>query len=156
MKPHLILITFLAGLATAKAEDLFANPLELFRAALMPALTCTERAKVETTWRGFFLRADSQSAMELGIEPSECGIYLDVAVRDAVEIPLAEDSTRKDGGVTRRTVKFPAGGENREQGLLVTLVYGGLANAEALKAIEASIAEIQRRAEREPERDGRP
>lgn len=136
------------GMATVAAEDLYSNPLELFREAIVPALTNSERGKVETTWRGFFLRADHQSEFKREHDPSDFGIFLDVSVRDAVEVPKFVDSRERTAGLTRRTVKFPAvRKEHDAQGLVVTLVYGDQADAESIKAIDRFIAGVRRKAE---------
>lgn len=142
------LFLFIFTIATATAEELFASPLKLFQDALVPALTHSESgSSVTRTWRGFQLRADSQSGLKNQHVPSDAGIRLDASVRDAVEVPKFTDTTTTEKGITTRTVRFPAVGENQDQGLVVTLVHGPGANREALDAINRSIANIRRRAE---------
>lgn len=143
------LFLIITTIATATAEDLFASPLTLFQEALVPALTHSEGGSVTKTWRGFKLRADSQSGLKNQEVPSDAGIRLDASVRDAVEVPKFTDTTTTEKGITTRTVRFPAVGENQDQGLVVTLVHGERANKEALEAINRSIASIRRRAEQD-------
>ena len=61
---------------------LFRNPVQLFEAVLIPALMHSEKAKVQTSWRRFSLRTDSQRGMKSEFTPSAAGLYLDVSIRD--------------------------------------------------------------------------
>lgn len=130
---------------TASAGHLFDNPIELFSEALIPSLSHSERAKVQTTLRGFLLRADLQSAMDQEYVASESGIYLDVAVRDPEEVPVFNDATTVKGSITTRIVEIPS--QNGEEvALRVSLEYGKNAPVETLKAINLCIANITNKA----------
>lgn len=135
------------AITSAADGDLFRNPVHLFEAVLIPALTQGERAKVQTTWRGFYLRTDTQSGLKNEYTPSAAGIYLDASVRDWVEVRKFTDTTTREEGITIRTVKFPASGASQVEGLVVTLAHGARANKEVLEAINRSIADIRRKAE---------
>ena len=135
----LLLMTAHHGMAESK-KGLFDNPIELFSGALLPSLSNSEAAKIITTLRGFYLRADSHPGLQDEYEPSELGIYLDVAVRDQDEIPVFKDSTTTEGLITTRTVELPAP-KNEQVALRITLVYGKSAPEKALAAIRASITQ---------------
>lgn len=89
---------------------------------------------------------DQQSGMEREYEPSEAGIYLDVAVRDPEEIPVFKDETTTKGSITKRTVEIPAQ-KGGEVALRITLEFGKDAPVESLAAIRACIAKIKKTSE---------
>ena len=137
-----VLFTSLIGLGSVSAGGLFENnSIEHFSEALAPVLSGSEKAKVETTLRGFYLRADIFPGMEDETEPSENGIYLNVAVRDAEEIPAFTDVTVTKDSISTRTVEFTAP-KGSTQGLRIHFVYGKDAPEESLAAIRASIARL--------------
>ena len=133
----LLFVMTLRLVGAAPPKGLFYNPIGLFQGALLSSLSNSERAKIQTTWRGFYLRADTQPGFEHEYDPSESGIYLDVAVRDPEEIPVFRDLTTREGLITKRTVEIPAPG-NEQVALRITLAYGEAAPQEALAAIRAS------------------
>jgi hypothetical protein len=137
-----VLFTTLIGLGAVSAGGLFENnSIEHFSEALAPVLSGSEKAKVETTLRGFYLRADIFPRMDDETEPSENGIYLNVAVRDAEEIPAFTDVTVTKDSISTRTVEFTAP-KGSVQGLRIYFVYGKDAPEGSLAAIRASIAKL--------------
>jgi hypothetical protein len=136
-----VLFTALIGLGAVSAGGLFDTPIEHFSEALAPVLSGSEKGKVETTLRGFYLRADIFPRMQNETEPSENGIYLNVAVRDAEEIPAFTDVTVTKNAISTRTVEFTAL-KGSTQGLRIHFAYGKDAPEESLAAIRASIAKI--------------
>lgn len=150
MRPIPVLALLLIVPQVVRAEeDLFANPLTLFQGALTPVLQGNERGVVETTWRGFRLRADAQQKIAEK-NPSEVGIELKVAVRDAVEIPKLSDESAREVGLITRTVSFPAPTSKSPQGLRVVIRYGMKAPKKSLAAIEEVLAGIKKRFKEEP------
>lgn len=121
-------------------KGLFDNPIGFFAGALLPTLSNSEAAKIITTLRGFYLRADSHPGLKDEYEPSELGVYLNVAVRDPEEIPVFKDSTSTVGLITTRTVELPAP-KNEKVGLRITLAHGKSAPLKTLTAIQASITQ---------------
>lgn len=134
----LLVMTVHHGMAESE-KGLFENPIEFFSGALLPSLSNSEAAKIITTHRGFYIRADSHPGLQDEYDPSELGIYLDVSVRDPEEILVFKDSTTTRGLITTRTVELPAP-KNEQVALRITLVYGKSAPEKALAAIRASIA----------------
>ena len=51
------------------------SPTEAFKEAFVPALDRFERAIITTNWKGFILRSDRQSQVNMQL-PSESGLYL--------------------------------------------------------------------------------
>ncbi len=94
--------------------------------------------------------------MENETEPSENGIYLNVAVRDAEEIPAFTDVTVTKDDLSTRTVEFTAP-KRSTQGLRIHFVYGKDAPEESLAAIRASIAKLIKASKQGPaEKSARP
>jgi hypothetical protein len=134
--------------AVVQAGGRFDNPPALFPGSMISVMSHFEKAKIEKTWRGFYLRADTQPGMASETEPTETGIYLDVAVRDAEEIPEFKDSSAVAGEITRRIVEIPAAKrEGDEVALRIVFTFGSGANAEALAASRKEIDGIVRGAE---------
>jgi hypothetical protein len=126
---------------SAVGKGLFDNPVELFSGCLIPCLSHSERAKIQTTWRGFYLRADTQPGFKDEYSPSDSGIYLDVAVRDPKEIPTFKDSSTTQNSITKRTIEIPAP-KTDQVALRISLLYGKDASKESLSSINASIQKI--------------
>lgn len=124
----------------AYAGDIFGNPSQLFPNSFLPVLAHFEKARIETTLRGFYLRADTFPGIQKN-DPSDAGLYLNVAVRDPEEIPKFRDSSKVVGEVTERMVELPAF-KNGEVALRVVFQFGPHANPEAVKAIGKDIEAV--------------
>ena len=120
------------------ARTIFDNPVLLFPNSFLPVLSRFEKAKIEKTLRGFYLRADTFPGFNQEYDPSNAGIYLNVAVRDPEEIPGFKDSSKVDGKVTERTVEFPRIG-NGEVSLRIVFKFGSHASSEAVSAVGRDI-----------------
>jgi hypothetical protein len=134
-----------------RAEAVFDHPSSLFPHSFLPALAHFEKAKVETTLRGFYLRADTFPGFNREHDPSAAGIYLNVAVRDPQEIPYFKDASTVVGEVTERTVEFPEP-EKARVALRVVFKFGSHANPDAIKAISNDIEEVINQAPTHPPR----
>ncbi|RYD64280.1 MAG: hypothetical protein EOP83_10160 [Verrucomicrobiaceae bacterium] len=154
MKPRFLLSLIIAACllpigAEDRPESLFDSPVALFKECYVPVMEHNFGAVLCNTNRGFILRGAGthERAEPSGPVPDE-GLDLNVAVRDATEIPVFEDKTEKEGELTVRTVRFPAfpPGQKIEkaQGLSVTLTYGPNADKEALAAIGKCIDAIKK------------
>ena len=121
-----------------QAGGRFDNPPALFPGSMVSVMAHFEKARIEKTWRGFFLRADTQPGMAAETEPTAAGIYLNVAVRDPEEIAEFKDSSAVAGEITRRIVEIPAA-KGEEVALRIVFTFGSGANAEALAAIRKEI-----------------
>jgi hypothetical protein len=151
--PLLAAPTFLAVLPARAEEDprktnLFYSPLALFKDCIVPVMEKHFAAQCQNTLRGFILRGDSTNSKIEANDPSEEGLDLNVAVRDAIEIPAFEDKTEQKGELTVRSVRFPPfpPGQKAEQaqGLAVYLTYGANADKEALAVIGKCIDAIKK------------
>jgi hypothetical protein len=113
----------------------------LFPNSFLPALSNFEKARIETALRGFYLRADTFPGFNQEYEPSDSGIYLNVAVRDPEEISEFKDMSKVAGGITERTVEFP---ESEKGGVTLRVVFkcGSHADPDAIKAIGNDIEAI--------------
>lgn len=127
------------------ARRVFDDPIRLFPNSFLPVLSRFEKAKIETTLRGFYLQADTFSGFNQEHDPSAAGIYLNVAVRDPQEIPEFKDTSKVAGEITERTVEFPEA-EMGGVALRVVFKFGSHANPETIKAIRKDIEEIINRA----------
>jgi hypothetical protein len=126
----------------AEPHGPFYSPITGFSDALIPILTAFEKAQVETTLRGFIARADSFPGFrQSDMEPSEHGLYLNVAVRDPEEVKGFSDKTEKKDVFTHRLVQIPppkGGG----QALVIQLDFGREVSADVIRAIDASITAV--------------
>jgi hypothetical protein len=140
---HFVFFILLAGAAlAAEPKGPFYSPITGFSDAFLPLLTGFEKASVETTLRGFIARADSfPGYRNSDVEPSEYGLYLNVAVRDAEEVNGLSDRTEQKGAVTHRLVQIPPP-KGGDQAIVIQFDYGGKASAETIKAIDSCIAGI--------------
>ena len=128
----------------------FDDPVIGFSAALVPLLTSFEKASIETTLRGFIARGDSFPGFENQPErePSEYGLYLNVAVSE--DVKKFSDHREQKGGLTHRLVEILAPKQG-QQSLLINLIYGPLVEPEIVRAIDtciSRIAKLQRAAKR--------
>jgi len=136
-----VLLVLMMGALSAFGGEPF-DPVSAFSSALAPILTSGERGKIQTTWRGFFARGDTQAGLQKSdTEPTAQGLYLDVEVRDAEEALELSDVTVQEGGITCRKVRTPAP-KGDPQSLLIVFRYGPDAEREAIAAIEACITKI--------------
>ena len=122
----------------ARAGGILGDPIVLFPNSFLPVLSRFEKAKIETTLRGFYLRADTFPGIKEEHEPSDAGLYLNVAVRDPEEILKFKDSSKTDGEITERMVEFPEL-KNGEVALRIVFTFGSHANPDAIKAISNDI-----------------
>ena len=153
--PLLSAPAFLPTLAAQEEEvdptktNLFYSPLTLFKDCIVPVMTKHFSAECRNTLRGFILKGDINDSHLKANDPSEDGIDLNVAVRDAIEIPAFEDKTEQKGELSVRGVRFPAfpPGQKVEeaQGLAVYLTYGANADKEALAEIDKCIDAIKKK-----------
>jgi hypothetical protein len=141
-----------AALVTAPlchTEEIFYSPVALFKEAYVPVMQGCFAASLKKTLRGFILRGDGTGDKAEARLPSDEGIFLDVVVRDAIEIPEFEDLTSVEGDLIARSVRFPAfpPGQPLEQsqGLVVTLIYGSKVSPGVLKAVTKCIESIKQR-----------
>ena len=130
----------------ASAREIYDDPIRLFP-NLVPSrrFPVLRRRGSETTLRGFYLRADTFPGFNQEYDPSDAGIYLNVAVRDSEEISEFKDTSKVAGEITERTVEFP---ETEKGGVSLRVVFkfGSHANPEAIKAIRKDIEEVINRA----------
>jgi len=143
---YLVLLLFLLASSALAAESRgpFYSPITGFTDALVPVLAGFEKASVETTLRGFIARADSfPGYRNSDSEPSEYGLYLNVAVRDAEEVKALSDLSEPKGAVTHRLVQIPAP-KGGDQAMVIQIDYGPKASAESIRAIDECIAGIKR------------
>jgi hypothetical protein len=131
-----------ASVMAAESRGPFYSPVTGFSDALIPILHDFEKAKIETTLRGFIVRADSAPGFAHSeTDPSEFGLYLNVSVRDAKEVKAFSDSTEGKGGFSRRLVKIPPprGGD---QAIVIELDYGPRVSPDVLRAIDKCISGV--------------
>jgi hypothetical protein len=124
-----------------EARQVFDDPIRLFPNSFLPALSHFEKARIETTLRGFYLRADTFPGFNQEHDPSAAGIYLNVAVRDPEEISEFKDTSKVAGEITERTVEFPRIG-NGEVSLRIVFKFGSHASSEAVSAVGRDIETV--------------
>jgi hypothetical protein len=132
-------------LQNAPAGGVFHDPRLLFPNSLLPALSQFEKVKIETTLRGFYLRADTHPGFKDEQDPSDAGLYLNVAASDPEEITKFSDTSKVANGVTERVVEFPGPG-NGQTALRLVFKFGARAGPEAIKAIGDDIEAIIKQA----------
>ena len=143
----LVLTIFIVAFSNKSyGDDLFYDPIALFSDVFAKVLPHFDRAKVQTTWGGFYIRADTQSKFKEEFIPSKAGLLFSVKVRDSADIPRFEDFTTSTKDQTTRNVKLPARNK-AEQGLGLYYEYGKDADEKAVSAINSSIDAVIKRAE---------
>jgi hypothetical protein len=136
-----LLLVTAAFPSAAYGKGLFDHPETLFSEAFLPVLSHFERGRIQNTWRGFYLRGDTQAGFRNEYDPSEAGLYLDVGVRDPAEISKFEDSRKSSGKLTERTIEFPATKRSGDA-LRIIFIYGAKADAGAMASINKDIGDM--------------
>ena len=127
---------------SAKSPDPFYSPVTGFSDALIPLLVSFEKTKIETTLRGFIARADSFPGFRQSeTEPSEYGIYLNVAVCDPVDLRRFSDHTEQKGALTHRLIQIPPP-KGGEQAIIIQLDYGRKVSTKVIRTIDKCIAHV--------------
>jgi len=152
VKPKSILLLTVAFALTpalsCRADSPLGNPSALFKECYVPVMEKCFKASITKTLRGFVMRGDTNPENISAALPSDEGLFLDVEVRDAIEIPAFKDVTTTEGVLTKRTVSFPAfpaaQASDGSQGLLVTFIYGPNVNPAAIGAIGKCIGAIKK------------
>ena len=130
----------------------FYSPIRGFSQAILPILDGFEKAKVETTLRGFIARADSAPGFSQSEEePSEYGLYLNVAVCDSNEISGFSDHKKRKGTVTHRFVEIPPP-KGGKQAIVIELEYGRKVHPKVIQAIDNCINGVVRFSKKPTER----
>ncbi len=137
-----IAMVLLAG-GPVRAEDPVAVSLTVFAGKFAKVGQHFERAKMETTWSGFYLRGDSQSKFkESDWQPSPEGFWLGVRILPAEDLKTATSPAEPPEGYVEKIVglEFPKE-VDADSGLLISLRYGAGCDpkvvAELVEGIEA-------------------
>lgn len=143
-RSYRFLLIFLSATSAfcAESRDPFSDPIAGFSEALVPILSGFEKSRVETTLRGFIARGDSFPGFrESEMEPSEWGLYLNIAVRDPGDVKGFSDHTERKGAVTHRLLQVPPpkGGSSA---IIIEFDYGGEVPSKVIRAIEKRIAGV--------------
>ena len=142
MNRLLVLLLFATSSICAEPGGPFYSPVTGFSDALAPILTAFEKAKVETTLRGFIARADSLPGFrQSDTEPSAYGLYLNVAVRDPEEVKGFSDKTEQKGTYTHRLVQIPPP-KGGDQALVIELDFGRNVSADIIRVIDTCIGGV--------------
>ena len=117
-------------------EDPLGDPIRSFSQVFAPFLGAFEKASVETTLRGFIARGDSFPSYEKSnMDPSEYGIYLNVAVKDdsqSYKSSKIEDESKQMDGFIRRGIAMPPKCKGA-MGLQIEFSYGSEVPKDLLK-----------------------
>jgi hypothetical protein len=141
-----LLFIFLLATSSVFAESPgpFYSPVTGFSDALVPILDGFEKAKIESTLRGFIARADSFPGFSQSEnDPSEYGLYLNVAVRDSVEVKGFSDHTEQKGAISHRLVQIPPP-KGGDQAIVIELDFGRKVSAKVIRAIDMCIRRVVR------------
>ena len=137
--------------ASMRAGDAVAAPLAIFAEKFAKVAEHFERAKIQTTWGGFFLRADTQHHFNASDSlPSSEGFWLGVRVLPVEDLKTATAPPEPESSApySQKIVglKFPEV-EGADSGLLITLRYGAKCDpkliSELLKGIEVMEKQAQ-------------
>jgi hypothetical protein len=139
-----LILLFATPAICAEPRDPFYSPITGFADALVPILTGFEKTRVETTLRGFIARADSFPGFQHSeMEPSEHGLYLNVAVRDSGEVKGFADHTEQRGAVTHRLVQIPPP-KGGEQAIVIEWDCGREVPTKVIRAIDSCVSGVVR------------
>jgi hypothetical protein len=132
------------------------TPLTVFAEKFAKVAEHFERAKIETTWGGFYLRGDSQSSFKASDLPSSEGFWLGVRVLPVEDLKTATAPPEPEpsAAYTEKVVglKFPKV-EGADSGLLITLRYGAKCDAKLISELLKGIEVLEKQAE-EAQQDG--
>ena len=142
MKRILLSLLLATSAWCAEPRGPFDSPVTGFSGALVPIMTSFEKAKIETTLRGFFARADSFPGFrQSDSEPSEHGLCLNVAVRDAGEIKSFSDTTQDKGVFKSRLIEIPPP-KGGDQALVIEFDIGSKVTADVIRSIDTAITAV--------------
>jgi len=149
MKIITIIAVFLSISGAAYADDLTANSLSIFSQTFPKITYLFERAKIETRWNGFFLRADSLHFFkESDTIPSPYGLWLSVRTLP-IEDLLSASKPSPTNGYHEKTLplKFPKQKDGSDSGLLITLRYGSKCDKKAISELTGAMNTIKNEAQ---------
>jgi hypothetical protein len=143
----LFFVLLLAGLAAADRsrsdDDISLQAPSTFARVYPTVLDNFEKTVIQSTLRGFQIRADTFSGMHKHpYDPSVRGLWLDVEVRGPEEMPIFQDRHQVDGDIVTRTVKFSATKSNPDYSLRITFAFGVFADASSILEINTSIDQL--------------
>ena len=147
IKSILIILLFSGPL---RALDI-ATPLAVFAGQFAKVADHFERAKIETTWGGFYLRADTQHYFKASDSlPSSEGFWLGVRVLPVEDLKTATAPPEPEPSAdyTQKVVglKFPKV-EGADSGLLITLRYGAKWDPKLISELLKGIEVMEKQAE---------
>jgi hypothetical protein len=133
----------------AYASDLTAKPLTIFSQRFPMISHLFERAKIETRWNGFFLRADTLHFFTVSDStPSAYGLWLGVRTLPLEDLQSAATPSPTKEYIEKTTaLKFPKQKDGNDSGLLITLRYGAKCEKKAISEIIDAINTIQNEAQ---------
>jgi hypothetical protein len=128
-----------------------ATPLAVFAGKFAIVAEHFERAKIETTWGGFYLRADTQHHFKTSDSlPSSEGFWLGVRALPVEDLKTATAPPEREpsAAYTEKVVglKFPKV-EGADSGLLITLRYGAKCDAKLISELLKGIEVMEKQAE---------
>ena len=136
-------------------ENEVATSLAVFADKFAKVASHFERAKIQTTWGGFFLRADTQHHFETSeSEPSSEGFWLGVRSLPA-EYLKTVTASQPPVDYTEKVIglEFPKR-EGADSGLLISLRYGAKCDPEMVSELLAGIEAIKNMARQTGAGDG--
>lgn len=106
-----------------------------------------ERAKIETTWRGFFLRADTQHDFSEP-EPSATGLWVTVQVLDAENVKSAQQTGPRES-YEQKVIAFRIRdrSDDGSEAMLIGFHYGKECDQKVVSAILKAMEEVKADAE---------
>ena len=133
------------------ADSLITKPLFIFSQKYAEIAPLFERAKIQTNWNGFFLRADNQHFFkESDSIPSPYGIWLGVRTLPLQDLKSASE-TQPTSDYTEKVIalRFPEQKDDEDSGLLISLRYGAKCGKKAISELLEAVDTIKNAAQQD-------
>jgi hypothetical protein len=132
-----------------RAENLITKPLVIFSKTYAEIAPHFERAKIETNWAGFFIRADTYHFFKQNDSiPSEYGIWIGVRTLPVQDLKSASEIQPTNDYIQKVTsLKFPKQKDDEDSGLLIVLRYGAQCDKKVITELLNAIDLVKKAAE---------
>lgn len=137
----------------SKGDDvlLMKRPMVLFSGVYADIESLFERAKIESTWSGFILEADTYHFFKSGKCPSPDGISIMVRTLSIEYLKTAIEAHSDNNYTTTQAFAFTFPKEDKDDGLVIILRYGNKCNKRAVAIVMDAINTLKKHSRQDAE-----